>query len=421
MLHELVLSVCRACIVGALLVLIGCQPSFCGDGTTDPGEACDDTNNNDADGCEADCSLPSCSNGIVDPGELCFLPPLALSSLPRSGLGLAFEADQDPFPELVFHLSANPPVFFDNEDGIFSVPQPLPTDELVNFIVAADTNEDGNQDLLFVDFQQNGNETLVSLFGNGDGTFSQPVIALIPPANEKNFVLIDLDQDGHLDLFYRDIAEEEIHLLFGTGTGGFTDFVPLAIPSNAIRDVLTADVDQDGDFDLIIHEGFELEPRLFIARNDGNRFFTILPPQAIQPDTEQMTLVDLNADSFPDIVSRIFDFINNKDFVQVLLNNQDSTFTETTTIDIDAFEVLVHDIDQNGTPDLLIGQEINFENTLLQVHRNDGTGSFVQDGELLFLGSRDTRSVVADFNLDGALDVVGANDGGSIRLFLSNP
>jgi cysteine-rich repeat protein len=36
------------------------------------GEECDDGNNTDADGCEADCTLPACGNGIVDPGEVCW-------------------------------------------------------------------------------------------------------------------------------------------------------------------------------------------------------------------------------------------------------------------------------------------------------------------------------------------------------------
>src|SRR5262249_24531687 len=34
------------------------SPSSCGNGTLDRGEACDDGNNQDGDGCEADCTLP---------------------------------------------------------------------------------------------------------------------------------------------------------------------------------------------------------------------------------------------------------------------------------------------------------------------------------------------------------------------------
>ena len=44
---------------------------FCGDGFTDPEEACDDGNGNDQDGCRSDCTVPICGDGIVDLGEQC--------------------------------------------------------------------------------------------------------------------------------------------------------------------------------------------------------------------------------------------------------------------------------------------------------------------------------------------------------------
>ncbi|MBI4954918.1 MAG: hypothetical protein HY908_23045 [Myxococcales bacterium] len=69
----------------------------CGDHTQNAGEACDDGNLVDADGCEADCTLPRCDNGIVDPGELCFLDPPATFSTTQPGsrtLAL-FDCDDD--------------------------------------------------------------------------------------------------------------------------------------------------------------------------------------------------------------------------------------------------------------------------------------------------------------------------------------
>src|SRR6185369_14024316 len=40
----------------------------CGNGTLDPGEACDDGNTRSGDGCPADCT-PPCGDGVLDPGE----------------------------------------------------------------------------------------------------------------------------------------------------------------------------------------------------------------------------------------------------------------------------------------------------------------------------------------------------------------
>jgi cysteine-rich repeat protein len=48
-----------------------CTLAVCGDGFVGPGEACDDGNTAADDGCSPTCMLESCGNGIVDPGEDC--------------------------------------------------------------------------------------------------------------------------------------------------------------------------------------------------------------------------------------------------------------------------------------------------------------------------------------------------------------
>lgn len=43
----------------------------CGDGIVHPGEACDDANTIDGDGCDANCTITACGNGIRTSGEAC--------------------------------------------------------------------------------------------------------------------------------------------------------------------------------------------------------------------------------------------------------------------------------------------------------------------------------------------------------------
>jgi len=50
---------------------IGGTPVGCGNGTQEPGEECDDGNNTNGDGCDANCTLTRCGNGIVTAGEEC--------------------------------------------------------------------------------------------------------------------------------------------------------------------------------------------------------------------------------------------------------------------------------------------------------------------------------------------------------------
>ncbi|MBK9266451.1 MAG: DUF4215 domain-containing protein [Polyangiaceae bacterium] len=63
------------CALASVCVGGACSPTVCGDGVQHLGEACDDGNTVDGDGCQADCTLlPSgsvCGNGMREAGEHC--------------------------------------------------------------------------------------------------------------------------------------------------------------------------------------------------------------------------------------------------------------------------------------------------------------------------------------------------------------
>jgi cysteine-rich repeat protein len=50
---------------------IGAVEVGCGNGTRDPGEACDDGNVIDGDGCDSNCAVTACGNGVITAGETC--------------------------------------------------------------------------------------------------------------------------------------------------------------------------------------------------------------------------------------------------------------------------------------------------------------------------------------------------------------
>ncbi|MFN8545953.1 MAG: hypothetical protein U0807_17355 [Candidatus Binatia bacterium] len=50
-----------------------CRSGVCGDGTLDPGEACDDGDSTSCDGCSASCRVEGCGNGVVECTEQCDL------------------------------------------------------------------------------------------------------------------------------------------------------------------------------------------------------------------------------------------------------------------------------------------------------------------------------------------------------------
>ena len=68
------MTVRRCTLLLLCLAAVSCgddPEDYCGDGAVTTGEECDDGNKADADGCEADCTLPACGNDVRDPGEEC--------------------------------------------------------------------------------------------------------------------------------------------------------------------------------------------------------------------------------------------------------------------------------------------------------------------------------------------------------------
>ena len=63
------------CAMASVCVNGACTAIVCGDGVIHPGEACDDGNVVDGDGCQADCTLPPagsvCGNGVREAAEQC--------------------------------------------------------------------------------------------------------------------------------------------------------------------------------------------------------------------------------------------------------------------------------------------------------------------------------------------------------------
>src|SRR5262249_12644274 len=125
----------------------------CGDGVTDldRGEACDDGNNDDADGCEADCTLPACENGAADPGEICYsaasVVTFAIEGLPNEMVLADLNADGRPDIATANQTTDTVSVLFNLGGAQFAVAPPIAVGTTPGSVVAGDFNEDGEIDL----------------------------------------------------------------------------------------------------------------------------------------------------------------------------------------------------------------------------------------------------------------------------------
>ena len=222
----------------------------------------------------------------------------------------------------------------------------------------------------------------------------------------------DVDGDGDADII---IANEfrPNNLLLNDGSGRFTnasDRLPAA--NRDSEDVGVADFDGDGDLDIVIVSEDDQINELYF--NDGAGRFTDEGGRLPVTGTSNAVLVaDINLDGMPDIL------IGNNGQNVILINNGGS-FTDETSARLPARTDVTQDIelgdaDGDGDLDLLVGNEDR--NRLLM---NNGQGIFTDESDTRIpLRPSDEETREADFgdvDGDGDLDIFFAN----VQTFVGN-
>jgi hypothetical protein len=155
-------------------------------------------------------------------------------------------------------------VLLGNGDGTFTAQTPQDAGGAVWKLVLGDVNGDGKLDVAAV----NGNsDSAAILLGNGDGTLQMPTV-FNTSGTEVGTVLGDLDGDGDLDWVISSFSGQQWHVLVNDGSGHFTPDVDIDAESGANPScAIMLDVDNDGDLDLALTD--ETSDHTRILRNDG--------------------------------------------------------------------------------------------------------------------------------------------------------
>jgi len=302
-------------------------------------------------------------------------------------------------------------------------------------VAVADVNGDGKPDMLVANAciavpGSNHNSdcaegSISVLLGKGDGTFQSAVSYKSGGSLASSVAVADVNGDSKLDLLVANCGPIGINtcshgtgvmgVLLGNGDGTFQPVVTYGSGGIGAVSVVVADVNGDGKPDLLVANECGTSSNclpgsvaLLVGNGDGT--FQAATAFDVGNAIDSIAVADVNGDGKQDVLGGGGGENNN---VGVLLGNGDGTFQPVVTYSSGgntALSVAVADVNGDGKPDLLVGNQcdtsINCAHGLVGVLLGTGDGTF-QPAVSYDAGGTGAGSVaVADVNGDGKADLV---------------
>ena len=282
------------------------------------------------------------------------------------------------------------------------------------FVLVGDLNGDGIPDVIL----DSGN--LAIYLGNANGTYTQAATPSIPGSADHPIIMADLNGDGIPDLAIPMYGSNQISILLGNGDGTFATAIVASVPGSivSITQILSADFNGDGIADLAVIDSIGATVDILLGNGDG----TFTNEAANPPVTGVPIFIaagDFNGDGKADLAVG-----EGGGTVSVLLGKGDGTFTAANSVNsgISASPIVVADFNGDGKLDLAVaagGVAGVSESVTILTGNGDGTFNSTSSGQNP-ASTAVTWIQVADFNRDGAPDVVLGDSNGSATVLLND-
>ena len=313
-------------------------------------------------------------------------------------------------------LTAGLQLFLGNGKGTLT-PQTINSSVAPSFVAAADINGDGKLDAVTLtsttDNSGNVDLALVTLKGNGDGTFATPVSYPVGTPSPNGFfpdlALGDTRATGKPDaVLYENGA---LYLLENNGDGTFATPV-LVDTENGFQALAVADVNGDGKADIVAVTSTPVNPTtttnsLLVYLSQGNGTFAApVTVAASLTDAADMVVADVNKDGKPDIVLLTSNSNTGVSSLTSYLGHGDGTFAagvNSTVAGLGPNSLATADVNGDGNLDMLIGACCG--NTLASISYGNGNGTFTANAGLS-IGQSTNAVGFADLNNDGRPDLL---------------
>ena len=265
----------------------------------------------------------------------------------------------------------------------------------LSHLAVGDLNGDGQFDAV---------STLSSFLGSSDGTFGAP----LAHAAGDDVCLADVNSDGIADLVSTDTADDQVSIALGAGDGSFVSPTSFATGVGPTR-LVVADLNGDGKPDIATTNA---DGTVSILLGDGAGSFVAQPAVTVGASPQGIAVGDFNRDGKLDLAVAN----SGGSTVSVLLGSGTGAFSTTdVTVGAAPEAVAVGDFNRDGKLDLVVGTASGSVSVLL----GDGAGGFGSPATVHSPAGA-TQLVVGDFTTDGKLDVAAttAHTGGAYGVSL---
>jgi Bacterial Ig-like domain (group 3)/FG-GAP-like repeat len=279
-------------------------------------------------------------------------------------------------------------------DGSFAIlnqTTPVPAAQTGYSLMTGDFNGDGKTDTIAIQPGSVGHNALtcvapdaqlLSFLGSGDGRFQAKGTALaLEVSGAGAGATGDFNSDGNLDIILPYSCPPS-GLLFVPGHGDGTFGSPINLNAQGSNNPvpLVGDLNNDKKLDFIWNGV------VFLGNGDGT--FKQLP-LTIPSGSGVLAIADLNGDGILDVVSGLSGPPSGGSTIYA--GKGDGTFQATGFYTVPLppytyqYSIAVADVNGDGNPDLLVGEQGSIPVPFLAVYLGDGHGNFTQDTNTYFV------------------------------------